>query len=490
MPIDCLVSALHAARHGRLEILDRMDQLAPISAAAASPRLKPSAPRAEVVIYDPERRRLLLGPGGEMMRYVETTYQCQVDTREEGRAYIFGANAAMVAEARDLVQDLVGMVSVGSEFLCEVLDIKDFGLMVKLNRAQEALLHMSELTHDLGLLRRPLGELVQVGQRLRCVVITVEKGTGMVRVSRKRLMEAAAGADGLVDVPPPVEGGEGRIRPIGDKPVFPVVPPRKWSKEYFRHNISGEGDMNPKVKPIFPLPSAAQGSKGSTGGSGEAGRPREGGSSPPAHASRSSGPDRGSDRSDRADRGGSSTSRSGDRPASREYDRGGSREAYRGREGSRDNNREGSRDRARGERGERGEKERRSPADSKDRAPRPRPASRDAAPKPIDLASIVTLLDAAPAEAPPGRPPKTDEGSDKGDKEDKGDDKGDDKEAEGPRPRRRTMRERGQGSSKTSSSARRAPPASSADAASDPVSAPETATPEAAKKPVEEVWTP
>ena len=180
------------------------------------------------------------------MRYIESTYQCSVDMREEGRAYIFGHDAHMVAEARDLVQDLVGMVAVGSEFLCEVLDIRDFGLMVKLNRAQEALLHMSELTNDLGLMRKPLSELVQVGQRLRCVVMTVEKGTGMVRVSRKRLMDPAAGADAMQDVPPQAAGSEldgARIRPIGDVPVFPIVPPRKWSKEYFRHNISGEGDM-------------------------------------------------------------------------------------------------------------------------------------------------------------------------------------------------------------------------------------------------------
>ena len=449
VPIDCLVSALHAARLGRLEILDRMDAAAPIAAAPAAPRLKPSAPRAEVVIYDPERRRLLLGPGGEMMRYVEATYQCQVDTREEGRAYIFGADAALVAEARDLVQDLVGMVSVGSEFLCEVLDIKDFGLMVKLNRAQEALLHMSELTHDLGLLRRPLGELVQVGQRLRCVVITVEKGTGLVRVSRKRLLDEGGGADGIVDVPPPAEG-EGRIRPIGDVPVFPVVPPRKWSKEYFRHNISGDGDMNAKVK--SPSSSWSQGPKdiGSSGASGEATKPREGSdASGPPPSRRPLSPPRspsslGPDRDDR--RSSSQPPRSG---GGREPDRG-PRDGYRGpREGYREGNR-GDRDINR----------------SRDREPQPRsPVSRDAAPRETDLASIVLPTDGPSAHhVAPGR-------------------------SEAQKARGRPRKAAGKAPSPSLS---RAPlPSTPVSDPPAPAAAPAPAPArEAGEKPVEEVWTP
>ena len=49
----------------------------------------------------------------------------------------------------------------------EVVDIKDFGLMVKINRAQEALLHISELSYDTALLKKPLKDLITIGQLLK-----------------------------------------------------------------------------------------------------------------------------------------------------------------------------------------------------------------------------------------------------------------------------------------------------------------------------------
>ena len=52
----------------------------------------------------------------------------------------------------------------------EVLDVKDYGLMVRINRAQEALLHISEISHDKELLKTPLPELFFVGQRFKLKV--------------------------------------------------------------------------------------------------------------------------------------------------------------------------------------------------------------------------------------------------------------------------------------------------------------------------------
>jgi len=232
-----------------------MAQVLPAPRKGATVELKPSAPRAEVVTYDPERRRLLLGPGGEMVRYIEATYSCNIDMREEGRAYIFGPRADLVLQARNLVQDLVGMVEVGATFLSEVIDIKDFGLLVKINRAQEALLHMSELTHDLNLLRRPLHELVSPGQRLQVVVMSVEKATGLVRVSRKRLIEAGTQPDSLNDLSPAAAAALAKKAAggaIGDLPSFPTVPPRKWSPEFFRHNIASDKDIEGAVSDKQP----------------------------------------------------------------------------------------------------------------------------------------------------------------------------------------------------------------------------------------------
>lgn len=53
----------------------------------------------------------------------------------------------------------------------EVIDIRDYGLMVKINRAQEALMHVSELSHDIAMMKKPLKELITAGALLQFKVI-------------------------------------------------------------------------------------------------------------------------------------------------------------------------------------------------------------------------------------------------------------------------------------------------------------------------------
>ena len=64
------------------------------------------------------------------------------------QAYIFGKEAKSVTSAATLVQDLVGEINIGDVYIGEILELKDMGALVKLTRAQEALLHVSELVHN------------------------------------------------------------------------------------------------------------------------------------------------------------------------------------------------------------------------------------------------------------------------------------------------------------------------------------------------------
>jgi polyribonucleotide nucleotidyltransferase len=161
IPMPIVREALDWARDGRVHILGIMNR----RMQTAHAEIKDTAPRAESVKYDPERKRHLLGPGGEMLRHIESTYDCTVDSEEEGIVYIYGQDEAKVREAHDLVQDLLVVVQVGGTHSAEVLELKDFGAFVKITRTQEALLHISDLTSDPHLLKKPISELLAVGQR-------------------------------------------------------------------------------------------------------------------------------------------------------------------------------------------------------------------------------------------------------------------------------------------------------------------------------------
>lgn len=247
LSIPVLQAAMREAKKGREHLLRRMSE-----GALDKPRaqVKSTAPAAEVVTYNPERKRLLIGPGGEMVRYIEDTYDCSIDTSEEGIAYVYGSDREGVKQATALVLDIVTVLEPGQVLSGEVMDIKDFGVFVKLTRSQEAILHLSEISHDSAITKRPLEQSMAVGQRLQVQVLSVDKGTGAVRVSRKALLDPssdddirASPADDVVNGTRPPAGG---VRdPL---PTFPVIPPRKWSKDYFRSKVASEEEVESAMR--------------------------------------------------------------------------------------------------------------------------------------------------------------------------------------------------------------------------------------------------
>ena len=97
---------------------------------------------------------------------------------EVAYAYIFGRNRDSVQEAKLLVQDIVLLVQEGQLMTAEIKDILDFGLIVKLTRSQEALLHISDISWDPNIYKSDLSQIFCVGQRIDVKVISVDKITG------------------------------------------------------------------------------------------------------------------------------------------------------------------------------------------------------------------------------------------------------------------------------------------------------------------------
>ena len=175
-----------------------------------------------------------------MKRYIEKHFNCSIDLDNEGEAYLFGSDAAKVDEACSLVKDLVVDIRVGDTFFAEVSEIKDFGALVRIARCQEALLHYSEISHDKDLLKRPVEEMLRVGQRIQVKVLAVDVATGQVKVSRKALLDESS-------LPDNIELSVSNSKKT-DLPEFPVHPPRKWNREFFRKHVVSAKETNQSMK--------------------------------------------------------------------------------------------------------------------------------------------------------------------------------------------------------------------------------------------------
>jgi polyribonucleotide nucleotidyltransferase len=219
VPLPLLFEGIDLAKVGRLEILDQM--LSPVTVDTnpmdASPQvqalltnkasqhspamvnLKPQSPRAELLKFDPDRKSQLIGPNGEMLKFIQDLYDVEVSIvvkdkwihmqqdyldkkrtsstvsslissqlhdDEVGVVYIYGQNARYVHEARKLIEDIAVTVKEGDTLQGTIVDVRDYGAIVQINRGQQALLHLYDITYDNDLLKRPMEEILLKGHRL------------------------------------------------------------------------------------------------------------------------------------------------------------------------------------------------------------------------------------------------------------------------------------------------------------------------------------
>jgi len=199
LPQSLLLEALDLARAGRRAILDEMEsQSTNLGGLLPRPEPKESAPRVELVRFDPRRKRDLVGPGGVVLRQLEDLYGVSIDLTQEGQCLLFGADRKLVSLAKSTVMDLVSDVVEGETYEGTVIEIKDFGAIVELLRNKEGLLHVSEIpsaddrenssSHPCGNLGR-VNKYLHLGQKIKVICTGVDPVQGSIKLSRKGLSE-------------------------------------------------------------------------------------------------------------------------------------------------------------------------------------------------------------------------------------------------------------------------------------------------------------
>jgi len=194
LPLSIIFEALHLAKEGRIAILNEMrvkgesSSRGILSDLRPRPELKASAPRVEVVKFDPVRKKDLLGPGGVVIRQMEDRYNVSLDLTQEGQCLLFGDDHDMVKQAKVAVMDLVSDVEVGVTYQGTVIELRDFGAIIELLRNKEGICHISELAdkdeirnHSSGSLGL-VNELLHVGQKIDVVCTAVDLVQGTIRL--------------------------------------------------------------------------------------------------------------------------------------------------------------------------------------------------------------------------------------------------------------------------------------------------------------------
>ncbi|MGN1381996.1 MAG: polyribonucleotide nucleotidyltransferase [Eubacterium sp.] len=167
---DIMEKALRQAREGRMHIMKIMLEEIP------EPRKELSkwAPRCIAMRIDPDKIRIVIGPGGKTINSIveETGVKIDISEDDPGLVTIYSDNAAAAEEAMDRIKLITADVEVGGVYEGEVKRIMPFGAFIEILPGKEGLLHISKMArHHVD----KVEDIMNIGDKVEVKVAEIDK---------------------------------------------------------------------------------------------------------------------------------------------------------------------------------------------------------------------------------------------------------------------------------------------------------------------------
>ncbi|HSB62593.1 MAG TPA: polyribonucleotide nucleotidyltransferase, partial [Thermoanaerobaculia bacterium] len=200
--------ALEQARHGRLFILDKMEQ----TLNAARPELSAFAPRLLTITVPEEKIRDVIGSGGKTIRALQKEYACKIDVQDDGTVTVASSDLGTAEKCIEAIRQLTTVPEIGTEYLGTVMRIEPYGCFVQILPGMDGLVHISELAP--GRVRETT-DVVKMGDKVKVKIIAIDPVNGKIKLSRRQALtpeETAAEIErlGLTAAVAAGEGNGGR----------------------------------------------------------------------------------------------------------------------------------------------------------------------------------------------------------------------------------------------------------------------------------------
>lgn len=226
---DILVTALTQAKVGRLHILEQMLK----SINEPRKELSQFAPKIRQIEIPKDKIGEVIGPGGKVIRGIVETTGATVDVDEDeekgvGIVTIGSADLDVLAQAMQMVENIVRVIEPGDEFDGVVTRVEDYGVFVEYLPEREGLVHVSNMsTEYVG----SASELYNLGDVLHVRVKEIKEDgkIALTLLTPEQEEEARANGGGRRDGNGGGRGGDrqGGGRSFGGGRGFDRRPPRR-----------------------------------------------------------------------------------------------------------------------------------------------------------------------------------------------------------------------------------------------------------------------
>jgi polyribonucleotide nucleotidyltransferase len=184
---DVMREALEQARRARLHILKEMNK------AISRPRgaVSQYAPVITTIQIKPEKVRLLIGPGGKVIKEISNATSSRIEVDDEGKVIIASLDGQRAKMAVSMISKIAQDAEVGKLYMGRVRKIMDFGAFVEIIPGTDGLIHISQLDKERV---NKVTDILKEGDEVLVKVLEIDKN-GRIALSRK-----AALGESLSDV--------------------------------------------------------------------------------------------------------------------------------------------------------------------------------------------------------------------------------------------------------------------------------------------------
>ena len=172
--------ALAQAKKGRFEILDNMET----AIREPRPDVSKYAPKLDSFDIPADKIREVIGTGGKTINsIIEACDNVKIDISDEGRVVIYHMDRETINKAKEMILNITREAKLGDIYEATVLRLEKFGAFVELWPGHDALLHVSNISHDR--VDKP-EDVLKIGDKIKVKVTEInDKG---VSVSAKDLL--------------------------------------------------------------------------------------------------------------------------------------------------------------------------------------------------------------------------------------------------------------------------------------------------------------
>ncbi len=174
---EVMQTALAQAKQGRIHILGKMSE------ALSSPRNHVSqyAPVITIVQIRPEKVRLLIGPGGKVIREISAATESKIEVDDTGKVVVASPDGQMAKAAAEMINKITQEAEIGKLYMGKVRKIMDFGAFVEIFPGTDGLIHISQLDKERV---NKVTDILKEGDEVLVKVLEVDKN-GKIALSRK-----------------------------------------------------------------------------------------------------------------------------------------------------------------------------------------------------------------------------------------------------------------------------------------------------------------